>query len=470
MPSKNKITEEEVKEKLYQEFIEPTTHGKRDYVGIEIELPILNLDKKPVNFELVHKISHKFLKEFKDFQIEGLDKENNIYLMEDKKTGDNISYDCSYNNIEFSMGREQNIFNIYERFKIYYKFFQKEFKKHNHTLTGMGVNPYWEYNNNVPIPSERYQMLYHHLCSYHKYKNVHMYFHDYPTYGLFSSASQVQLDVSYDELIDTINTFSKIEPIKAVLFCNSIFLGENEELMCCRDMFWENSTHGINPHNIGMYDIELETIDDLQAYIESLDIYCTMRDDKYINFEPIGILDYFKKETITGEHFINGKYEKIEFTPEIDDIKFLRPFKFENLTFRGTIEYRSVCTQPVKDSMTVGAFHLGIKHNLKKLIQLLDEDEVLYHHGYNATELRKLLIRKELPEFINEDDLYKLTREVVDLSAEGLKKRGYGEEKLLKPLYQRIDERLNPAQKTLKLKNKGIKLEEIVKDYSSLEK
>ena len=468
MSSENKITEEAVKKRLYEEFIEPTKNGKKDFIGIEIELPILNLDKKPVNFNVVHKITEKFLKQFPEFEIKGIDKDNNIYLMENPETKDNISYDCSYNNIEFSMGKEKNLYKIYERFKTFFNFFQEEFKKYNHILTGMGVNPYWEYNNNVPIPNERYQMLYHHLCSYPKYKDVNMYFHNYPNYGLFSSASQVQLDVAYDDLVDTINAFSKLEPIKAVLFCNSLFVGENEELMCCRDMFWENSTHGINPHNIGMYDIKLESIDDLQAYIESLDIYCAIRNDKYINFKPIGVLDYFKEEEITGEYFINGKYESITFKPELDDITFLRPFKFENLTFRGTIEYRSVCTQPIKDSMTVGAFHLGLKHNLKKLINVLDNDKVLYHRGYNATELRKLLIHKNLPDFINKDDLYDLTREIVNLSYEGLEKRGYGEEKLLNPLYDRIDERLNPAQKTLTLKNKGMKIEDIAKKYSQL--
>ena len=336
-------------------------------------------------------------------------------------------------------------------------------------LTGMGINPYWEYNNNIPIPSERYQMLYHHLCSYQKYQDKDIKFHDYPTYGLFSSASQVQLDVSYDELIDTINIFSKLEPIKAVLFCNSLFVGENEELLCCRDMLWENSAHGINPHNVGMFNVELESIGELQAYIESLDLYCTMRNGKYVNFEPINILEYFNKETIIGEYYDNGEYKNIKLSPKLEDIKYLRPFKFENLTFRGTIEYRSVCTQPVKDSMTVGAFHLGLKHNLDKLNIILDNDQTIYHKGYNATELRKLLIRKDLPDFINKNDLYKLTKTIVDLSYEGLEKRGYGEEILLKPLYERIDERLNPAQKTLKMRNKGIELEEIVEEYSTLD-
>ena len=53
-----------------------------------------------------------------------------------------------------------------------------------------------------------------------------MHFHSYPEYGTFSGASQVQLDVEYDKLVLTMNTFSRLEPIKVLLFSNSVLLGE----------------------------------------------------------------------------------------------------------------------------------------------------------------------------------------------------------------------------------------------------
>ena len=42
-----------------------------------------------------------------------------------------------------------------------------------------------------------------------------------PDFGTFTSASQVQLDVSYDQLTDVINVFGLLEPYKAILFANS---------------------------------------------------------------------------------------------------------------------------------------------------------------------------------------------------------------------------------------------------------
>lgn len=462
------FSEEIIREKLFDKYIAPTKKKKKDFIGIEIEMPIVNLNREPVDFEVVHAVTDRFLKEF-HFQVAGRDDEENINSAEDEKIGDILSYDCSYNNLELSMGREKDLHSIYKRFCSYYRFLQGEFAKYNYTLTGMGVNPYRQYNHNVPIPNGRYRMLFHHLGSYMKYMGLPMYFHEYPGYGTFSSASQVQLDVTYENLIDTIWAFSRVEPIKALLFSNSVLLGEHEELLCCRDMFWENSTHGINPHNIGMFEKKPESIEELLNYISSTSMYCVEKDGKYINFEPIPVMDYFRRETIQGEYYENGEYHTITFSPELDDLHYLRTFKFEDLTFRGTIEYRSVCCQPISDCMTVAAFHLGLKGKVHELKRLLEEDYVIYHHGYTAAELRKMFNLRKLPSFVDEAAVYGLAEKVLDLAKAGLEDRGYGEEKYLAPLYERIRTRQSPARRMLDELEHGKDLEEIIREFGALD-
>ena len=277
------INDEMIRNRLYSEFIEPTNQ-KKNYIGVEIEIPIINLNRQAVDFDVVHKVTEKFHKQYSDFEKEGIDYDGNVFSLKNNNNDDIFCYDCSYNNIEFAMGREKDLFSIYDRFRDYYAFTKECFEEFNHTLTGMGINPYRKYNKNYPIPSERYLMLYHHLKSFKNYRNVPMYFHDYPEYGMFSSASQVQLDVYKDDLIKTINVFSKIEPIKALLFSNSVLVDENKHVTCFRDALWEYSTHGVNPHNIGMYDVDFKNLEDLEVYLESLNIYCVMRDESYINF------------------------------------------------------------------------------------------------------------------------------------------------------------------------------------------
>lgn len=456
-----------VREKLYQKYIEPTENNTHKYIGIEVEMPIVNLNKQAVDFEKIHKLTAKFMEHFQ-FEVMSRDDDGNVNAAKHPDNGDILSYDCSYNNLELSLGREKNLQALYQRFHDYYVYIQKELKQYNYTLTGMGVNPYRQYNNNVPIPNGRYRMLFHHLSSYPKYQELPMYFHEYPDYGLFSSASQVQLDVDYEDLLMMLRAFSKVEPIKALLFNNSIMLDEQEELACCRDMFWENSTHGINPHNIGMFDCELESVEELQSYIESTSMYCVERDGKYINFPPISVMEYFEQESITGEYYADGAYHEISFSPEIEDLDYLRTFKFEDLTFRGTIEFRSVCCQPIKDVMTVSAFHLGLKRRVKELDKLLQEDQVIYHNGFSATELRKMFVKRELPAFVDKEDVYGLAKQVVDLAKDGLLERGYGEEVYLEPLYERIRKQVNPAQKMLWYLQENGNIEDMIVEYGRI--
>ena len=79
-----------------------------------------------------------------------------------------------------------------------------------------------------------------------------------------------------------------------------------------------------------------------------------------------------------------------------------------------------------------------------------------------------MFVKRYLPEFINKKDFKKLTKEILDLSEEGLKERGFGEEKYLKPLYERLEEGRNPAEKLLQLREDRVKMEDIILDYAKL--
>jgi len=108
-----------------------------------------------------------------------------------------------------------------------------------------------------------------------------------------------------------------------------------------------------------MYGLEFESVDEIMCYIESMSLYCVEREGKYINFTPVPLAEYFSLETVVGEYFDGNAYQKIALHPELSDLQYLRSFKFEDLTFRGTIEFRSVCEQPVSEIMSTGAFSCG---------------------------------------------------------------------------------------------------------------
>lgn len=452
---------------LYDKYIAPTQRRRSSYIGIEIELPVVNLSGEPVDEKAVIEIADSFREHFA-FSVQGRDDDGNVNSMSDLVSGDNLSFDCSYSNLELSLGKGDDLFEIYERFKKYYVYLQDKLLSAGYTLTGMGINPHYNINHNKPVPNERYRMLYHYLHSYHKYEGRAQHiFHDRPDFGTFTSASQVQLDVYYDELIDTINYFGALEPYKALLFANS-YLPEFPELLCARNMLWERSMQGFNPHNVGMFSHRLGGVDELIEYIKSQSVYCTMREGRYIDFRPVSVREFFTLDKVSGEYFDGRAYREVDFSPESGDLEYLRTFKFEDLTFRGTIEYRSACTQPISDVMTVSAFHTGLAGRLSELGELLDSDKVIYSHGYNATELQSMLSARELPQFIDRRELSSQLIRILDIAASGLKDRAKGEEQLLAPLYDRAQRLSSPARKMVEGIESGRNITEFIREYSKL--
>lgn len=447
---------------IYEKYIRPIQRPRQLYAGVEFELPIVNLEQMPVDFHVVYALTDAFIGNF-GFDMAHYDDDGHIYSAEKKTNGDGLSYDCSFNTLEFSFGIEKDLNVIYQRFTDYYTFIQGFLAERHHTLTGMGVNPYHEFNSNVPVANGRYRMLLHHLQSYPKYGDA-ILFHHQPNFGLFCAASQVQLDAQEDTVIDTLNVFAKLEPLKALLFANSPY----GDLLCSRDHFWKHSLHGLNPHNVDTYETSLHSVGELVAYIRSMSIYCLERDGKYINFPPTPLERYFASDSITGEYFDGQEYQTITFAPELEDLAYLRSFKFEDLTYRGTIEFRSVCEQPISEIMAPAAFHAGLMEKVPELTALLDADESVYQQGYSPAELRELFVRRELPEFLDRDAVSNLLIQVLDLAKDGLQKRGMDEEHFLEPLYHRARYLLSPARQMVEGLDAGVPLEQYIKDYAAL--
>lgn len=114
------MEKELIRERLYQKYIQPTKKEREDYIGIEIEIPIINLKKESVDYGVVQKITKEFMNYF-GFRVVGKDDNGDIYAAIDDVSGDILSYDCSYNNLE----RERIMDLISEIFKILYVFKEK---------------------------------------------------------------------------------------------------------------------------------------------------------------------------------------------------------------------------------------------------------------------------------------------------------------------------------------------------------
>ena len=453
-----------LKEALYQKYIAPTERPAGRFVGVELEYPLVNLSRRPVDIPAVQEVVRGFAERFQ-FTEQHKDDNGNLYSLTEPFTGDNLSFDCSFNTLELSFGKEESIAVLFDRFVQYFEDLQAHFRRIGHLLTGLGIHPYYKYNDYVPIANDRYRMLFHHLQSYTKYPERH--FHQLPHFGMLAAASQVQLDVEKDDILQTLHTMNRLEPYKALLFANS-WLDDLPELLISRDTLWANSMQGYNPHNFGMYASDFADLDEFLEYITGESMYCVGKQERYFHFEPIPLRDYINQERITGQYFADGAWHTADFRPEIKDIEHLRTFKFADLTYRGTVEYRSACEQPVDAAFSLAAFLAGLAEEPDALTELLDEDTVLYHHGYSASELRELLTHRILPSFIDRKALSLKLQQILELAQSGLQKRGFGEEVFLEPLFDRAERLTNPALEYLNALEHGAHIERLIERYAAL--
>ena len=435
MPDNRKLSDA-----LNAHFFAPLRRARTRRVGVELEFPVWNLTPGvATDFEAVHAAIAVFLSQF-DFSDTAIDDTGALYRARDVQTGDELSFDCSFNTLEISFGPDENLTNVHRRFRAYYAALQEAFERRGHALTGMGINPRWRENRPEPIGNGRYRMLLHHLKSYSKYGGAPR-FHDHPDFGLFSCASQTQIDADEETVI----------PVR-------------------RDRLWSQSLHGLNPHNCGMYGVTLRSLSDLAGYLESTSIYCAERGGWYLNFTPVPLSEYLGKGTMRAEYWDPQarEHRSCLFSPDAGDVAWLRPFKFEDLTQRGTVEFRSICEQPVRDAFAPAAFHAGLAENVSALAALLASDTVLYGHGYGAAELRGLMARRDWPSFIDRSALTVQLHRILDLAEDGLSKRSFNEEAFLAPLRRRADTLVSPAREHVDRLAKGESLESIAEDYGTL--
>lgn len=419
------------KELLKQRYYEPIKEQPELFVGIELEYPVVNLSGNATDVSLTKQLLVYLLDNF-DFQADKYDSDNNPIQLIDKASGDMILFEVSYNTIEFAFAKAERISEVEERLDTYLSIIQPYLQNHNHELQGWGVNPNWAKNDNRPVKSPRYEMLMDFL-ELSKAKND-PFFHDYPEYGSFICGSQVQLDVSKTSYLRVLNAFNQIEGPKAVLLANSEFWGSNWNLALSRDVFWENSMHGVFEENAGVFPKVFKNEDDYFSYLSETAIFTAKRAEETYYFEPIRAKDYLNKSAIQAWS-IHGK--EVSIKPSEDDFKTHRSYQFQDLTTRGTIEFRSVCTQPFSATFAPAAFHLGLLVNLVRLENILKDSPFFEAFDFDYPRIRRLFSKKD----ISDTDLkliFPLTEALLVCAEDGLKSRGFGEEIYLAPLKEKL--------------------------------
>ena len=416
------MTKQQAIKLLKEKYLSNMKEDSELFVGVELEFPIVETNGNKTNIEVTKNL-FRTLANLSDFEVEKRDDDQNPIQLVHCPSKDRILFELSYNTIEFAFEKAHSIDEVAKRFEAYLKIIQPILQENNHEIQGHGIHPLWKENDNSPVKIERYKML----MAFLAMNGTGMKTHSYPSYGAFICGNQVQLDVRRDNYLRIINAFNKIEAAKAYLFSNSEFSAEVWDTKIARDIFWEESLHGYYKENVGIYPKNYQSEEEFFNNLARTAIFTATRGSKSYYFKPIRVEDYLDQKEITA-YTADGN-EKI-INPVKEDLKQHRSYQFQDLTARGTVEFRSVCTQPLETTFAPIAFELGLFVELEKLESYLEDSSFFKNEEQDYRKLRKKYSKKILNKK-EKEAIQSFSKDLLDIAKAGLMKRGYKEEKFL---------------------------------------
>jgi len=416
------MTKQQAIKLLKEKYLSNMKEDSELFVGVELEFPIVETNGNKTNIEVTKNL-FRILANLSDFEVEKIDDNQNPIQLIHCSSKDRILFELSYNTIEFAFERARSINEVAKRFEDYLKIIQPILQENNHEIQGHGIHPLWKENDNSPVKIERYKML----MAFLAMNGTGMKTHSYPSYGAFICGNQVQLDVRRGNYIRIINAFNKIEAAKAYLFSNSEFSAEAWDTKIARDIFWEESLHGYYKENVEIYPKDYQSEEEFFNNLAKTAIFTATRGGKSYYFKPIRVEDYLDQKEITA-YTADGNEKIIK--PVKEDLKQHRSYQFQDLTARGTVEFRSVCTQPLETTFAPIAFELGLFVELEKLENYLEDSSFFKNEEQDYRKLRKKYSKKILSKE-EKEAIQSFSKDLLDIAEAGLMKRGYKEEKFL---------------------------------------
>ena len=375
----------EIKKFFIENYI--NKFSENDYIGVEIEMPIINLNSPYiVNSKVIEGLFSTFL-DNEEFKIENYDNEKNIISIKNIKTNDTVSLEYSFNIIELSLGKELLIDRLKEKFDFYYNFIEQYLEKYEYEIYCGGINPNYHYIDKTCLNQDRYKVI-ERLLTNSSNSDLYNQFCSY------CCSIQTHINTSKNNIVNLINMLSKVENNKMEIFSNSYMKETN--LKNSRKYLWENSNFG--PLNIGT-NPNYNNLEDLLNDYSKRNLFFVERNNKFLLLNAKQPLNkYLDKKRVKA----TDEYGKTCYVvPSYSDFDNFRSYRSVELTKYGTLEIRSDCTQSKENIFKLIAFNVGICKNHLKILKYLDMNK-------------------------------KITNErLIEFCIKGLKMRNFGEEKYM---------------------------------------
>ena len=286
---------------------------------------------------------------------------------------------------------------------------------HGWQLLGYGIQPVTPAGLALMSPKQRYQSLYRAMGQEWSWYTV-------------TASDQVQIDIARHELVDILNFGNLMAPVIIALCANSPIYGGELSPYCSGR---EGQMMGIhaNEHRHGMPARPYTSIEDYVATVSD-STFLILRADNVVVPSSQLFTEYLAEHGADFEAFL-----------------FHEHYVWNSARLRvayGTVEIRPACQQPWHAQMAATALGVGlIEASVEIDAYVRDALGPAYWpimQTYHRQTIRSgLSAPQPAPNFL---------KQIVEMADAGLRRRGLGEERLLVPLHQRLERRLNPAQRS----------------------
>lgn len=300
---------------------------------------------------------------------------------------------------------------------------------HGFRFIGLATNPVNPLNQLEVIPAPRYHIMTEVLGKT-----------DTLGTSMMRRTSSVQINLDYTseaEAIEMLQVALAIAPLSIALFANSPFLdGKNTGFLSMRAEIWRHT----DPARTGLLPEAFEHDFDFNAYSAYLWkmplMFVQTDDERFISAQGCSLA-----------HIADGKLPGVSIKP-INFRTAVQQLFTEARLKPGYVEVRSVDGQLPPYRLASAAFWLGLLYEpqaRQKCLEILG--------SLNPKERDALWFeasRLGLKAQVKSQTLQKIAEELIDLSQNHLRSRGFGEEIYLQPLIQNIEQGLCPAELVLK--------------------
>lgn len=431
---------------IEEQFIKSLKYSHKRMVGVEVELIAIKKTGRAASWELIQKIFKDFVD--KDWEEVRDGKRGPIIGVKNKKKKNNwydyILTDTGYCLLEIITAPREDLHQVNKRYEEIKNKLVRIAKMQGVYILAYGIQPVTSPSFKLLTPRKRYT-FFRRISKPHSYQAG--------TTIIAAGQSNINLR-DKEEALRAFNLLSATVPVQTALFANSpIWKGKvHPKYKVIRSVFWRGK---YDPWRVGMPPRPFRSLDDYFRHVWSLETFLVRRNEKY--YEVINKPQFMFYLEYGGKgRAVDSKSKKlIRLKPERKDIDLHNTFVWWDSRLKTTtrtvyLENRDCATQPPKEQMSVFAFHLGLVENLDKLGRYMSK----FHYN-DLRNARYEALTKTLKAQVKNIPISEIAKRLVKISKEGLIKRGFKEEKYLEPLYERIETKMSPADKMIKIFKRG---------------